>query len=82
MLISIMLAAAAATSAPIQVQSTPARESTNKAAGFGKHIDQSMLATHVLSVSTATIRRDGSVQLSCETHRAEDLELERNEQPK
>ena len=81
-LISLVLAAASATSAPIQVQSTPARESFNKAAGFGKRIDQSALETHVVSVSSASIRPDGSVQLSCETHRAENQGLERNEQPK
>ena len=80
-LISLALAAATA-SAPIQVQSTPARESTNKAAGFGKRIDQSALETHVVSISSASIRPDGSVQLSCETHRTENPELAREEQPK
>ena len=80
--ISLVLASAAASSAPIQVQSTPARESTNKAGGFGKRLDQSALETHVVSVSSASIRPDGSVHLSCETHRAENQELERNEQPK
>lgn len=80
-LISLTLAAAAA-SAPIQVPSTPARESSNKASGFGKHLDQSVLAPGVMSVSTASIRPDGRVELSCETRRADNRELERNEQVK
>ena len=81
-LISLALAVAAATSAPIQVQSTPARESANKAEGFGKHLDQSVLKTRVVSVSTASIRADGRVQLNCETHRAENHASELNEQKK
>jgi len=85
-LVSLALAAATA-SAPIQVQSTPARESSNKAAGFGKHLDQSALASKVSSVSTASFRPDGTIELSCETHRPNNHELEshelaRNEQEK
>ncbi len=80
-LIPLALAAAAA-SVPLQVQSTPARESSNQAAGFGKRIDQSALETHVVSISSASIQPDGSVQLSCETHRTESPELAHNEQPK
>jgi|GEM_PF-2759956 len=80
-LIYLTLATAAA-STPIQVQSTPARESSNKAAGFGKHLDQSALASGVMSVSTASVRPDGTVELSCETHRADNHESARNEQQK
>ena len=80
--ISATLETAAAASAPIQVESTFARQSSNEAAGFGKHIDQSAVETQVSSVSTASIRPDGSVQVNCETHRPESQELERNEQPK
>ena len=80
MLILVSLALAAATaSTPIQVQSTPARESSNKAAGFGKHLNQSALASGAMSISTASIRPDGTVELSCETHRADNHELERRE---
>lgn len=81
-LLSLVLATAAATSAPIQVQSTPARESSNKAAGFGKHLDQSALAPKVTSVSTASIQPDGRVLLSCETRRPKANELVRSEPAK
>ncbi len=86
-LISVVLATAAATSEPIQVQSTRARESSNKASGFGKHLDQGALVSKVTSVSTAFIRPDGRVQLNCETHRADNHkldnhQLERTEQEK
>lgn len=89
MLTLIYLALASATaSAPIQVQSTPARESSNKASGFGKHLDQSALKSGAMSTSTASIKPNGTIELSCETHRAdnnEELErhpLERNEHEK
>jgi hypothetical protein len=80
--ISAALAAAVATSAPIQVESTLARESSNKATGFGKNMDQGLFSPQVKSVSTASISPDGSVEVNCETHRPESNELERNEQPK
>ncbi len=63
---------------PIQVQSTPARESSNKASGFGKHLDQSALIAGAMSVSTASIRPDGTLELSCKTHRPDNHELERH----
>ena len=82
-LMSIVLATAAAASEPIQVQSTPARQSSNKASGFGKNVDQNVFAPLVTSVSTASIDSDGSVQVHCETHHPESHELnEHDEQPK
>jgi len=91
-LISLSLAAAASATIPaqsapiqgepIQVQSIPARESSNKASGFGKHLDQSALASGAMSISSASIRPDGTVELSCETHRADNYVLERHEQEK
>ena len=79
MLSLISLALAAAASEPIQVQSTPARESSNKASGFGKHLDQSALSSGAMSVSTASIRPDGTLELSCETHSPDDHKLDNHE---
>lgn len=81
-LISAVLVTAASASAPIKVQTTPARQSSNNAAGFGKQLDQSAFERRVISISTASIRPDGTVELNCETHRSESPELERNERPK
>ncbi len=84
-LISVLLATVAASGEPIQVQSTPARQSSNKASGFGKDVDQNVFAPLVTSVSTASIDSDGSVQVHCETHHPESHELneaEHGEQPK
>ena len=81
-LISLGLAAAASApiqGEPIQVQSTPARESSNKASGFGKHLDQSALSSGAMSVSTASIRPDGTLELSCETYSPNDHELDNHE---
>ncbi len=84
-LISVLLATAEAASAPMQVESTLARMSSNKAAGFGKDMDQGIFSPQVKSVSTASISPDGSVEVHCETFRPESDELndpEYDEQPK
>ena len=79
-IITTTLAVAVAASAPIQVESTLARESSNKATGFGKNIDRRAFAPKATSVSTASIRPDGTVELSCEIRRPDGHEHEHDEQ--